>query len=42
LDKNGHLIVEHDLHSHDGEAPGGIAEAFIDWARSEKFSFWRE
>jgi len=41
LDKNGHLIVKHDLHSHDGELPDGIAEAFIGWAKSEKLSFWR-
>ena len=40
LDKNGHLIVEHDLHNHNGELPGGIAEAFIEWARSENLSFW--
>ena len=40
LDKNGHLIVEHDLHNHDGELPDGIAEAFIEWAKSEKLSFW--
>ena len=40
LDKNGHLIVEHDLHSHNGELPGGIAEVFIEWAKSEKLSFW--
>jgi type I restriction enzyme M protein len=36
LDKNGHLIV-----NHDGELPDGIAEAFIEWAKSEKLSFWR-
>jgi type I restriction enzyme M protein len=42
LDKNGHLIVDHDLHSHDGELPDGIAEAFINWAKSEKLSFWVE
>jgi len=42
LDKNGHLIVDHDLHSHDGELPNGIAEAFIEWAKSEKLSFWAE
>jgi len=41
LDKNGHLIVNHDLHNHDGELPDGIAEAFIEWAKSEKLSFWR-
>lgn len=42
LDKNGHLIVDHDLHNHDGELPDGIAEAFIEWAKSEKLSFWAE
>ncbi len=42
LDKNGHLIVDHDLHNHDGELPDGIAEAFIEWAKSEKLSFWVE
>ena len=41
LDKNGHLIVDHDLHGHDGQLSNGIAEAFIDWAKSEKLSFWR-
>jgi len=41
LDKYGHLIVDHDLHNHNGELPDGIAEAFIDWARKEKLSFWR-
>ena len=39
LDKNGHLIVNHDLHNHDGELPDGIAEAFIEWAKSEKSEF---
>ena len=41
LDRNGHLIVNHDLHSHNGELPEGIAEAFIEWAKDEKLSFWR-
>jgi len=41
LDKNGHLIVEHDLHNHDGELPDGIAEAFIEFAKKEKLSFWK-
>ena len=41
LDKNGHLIVDHDLHSHDGQLSDGIAEAFIEWAKAEKLSFWR-
>jgi type I restriction enzyme M protein len=41
LDKNGHMIVEHDLHNHDGELPDGIAEKFIDWAKEENLSFWK-
>ena len=41
LDKNGHLIVDHDLHNHDGELPDGIAEAFIALAKNEQLSFWR-
>ena len=40
LDINGHLIVEHDLHSHGGELPDGIAEAFTEWAKSQQLSFW--
>ena len=42
LDANGHLIVDHDLHNHAGELPDGIAEAFIEWAKDEKLSFWVE
>ena len=42
LDKNGHLIVDHDLHSHEGELPDGIAETFIEWAKNEKLSFWTD
>ena len=42
LDENGHLIVEHDLHNHNGELPDGIAETFIEWAKSEKLSFWED
>ena len=40
LDENGHLIVEHDLHNHNGELRDGIAETFIEWAKSEKLTFW--
>ena len=40
LDKNGHLIVKHDLHNHNGELPPGIAEEFIKWAKSKNLSFW--
>ena len=41
LDRNGHLIIEHDLHDDNGKLPPGIAEAFIEWATNEKLSFWR-
>lgn len=40
LDKNGHLIVDHDLHNHGGELPDGIAEAFMEFAKKERFSFF--
>ncbi len=40
LDRQGHMIVDHDLHSHDGELPDGIAEAFIAWAKEEGLRFW--
>ena len=42
LDANGHLIVDHDLHNHADEISDGIAEAFIEWAKSENLSFWRD
>jgi type I restriction enzyme M protein len=41
LDKNGHMIIDHDLHNHDGELPDGVAEKFIEWAKSENLSFWK-
>lgn len=41
-DKHGHFIVEHDLHNQEGELPNGIAEAFIEFAKSEHLSFWSE
>ena len=40
LDKNGHLVINHDLHNHDGELPDGVAEKLIVWAKEEKLSFW--
>lgn len=40
LDKNGHLIVDHDLHNHNGDLPDGIAESFINWAKINKLGFW--
>jgi len=43
IEEAGNLLHEHgyDAKFHAGEIPGGIAEAFIDWAKSEKLSFWR-
>lgn len=42
LDQNGHLIVDHDLHNHNGELPDGIAEAFIEFAKTQNLSFWAD
>ena len=42
VDKNGHLIIEHDLHNHGGELPDGIAEAFIKFAKNENLTFWEK
>ena len=39
-DKHGHLIVDHDLFNHDGLTEDGIAEAFIEFAKKEKLSFF--
>ena len=41
LDANGHMIVAHDLHAHEGKLKDGIAESFIAWAKRENLSFWR-
>jgi len=41
LDANGHMIIDHDLHNHNGNLRNGVAEAFIQFAESEKLSFWR-
>jgi len=40
LDSHGHLIVKHDLFNHDGLTKDGIAEAFIEFAKKEKLSFF--
>lgn len=40
LDSHGHLIVDQDLYSHEGLTPEGIAEAFIEFAKKEKLSFF--
>jgi len=40
LDTHGHLIVKHDLFNHDGYTKDGIAEAFAEFAKKEKLSFF--
>jgi len=40
LDAHEHLIVKHDLFNHDGLTKDGIAEAFIEFAKKEKLSFF--
>lgn len=40
LDSHGHLIVKHDLFNHDGLTGDGIAEAFAEFAKKEKLSFF--
>lgn len=40
LDTHGHLIVKHDLFNHDGLTKDGIAEAFAEFGRKEKLSFF--
>ena len=39
LDHHDHLIVDHDLFNHDGLTQDGIAEAFVEFAKKENFSF---
>jgi type I restriction enzyme M protein len=41
LDTHGHLIVKHDLFNHDGLTKDGIAEAFAEFGKKEKLSFFR-
>lgn len=40
LDTHGHLVVKHDLFNHDGVTEDGIAEAFVEFAKKEKLSFF--
>jgi type I restriction enzyme M protein len=39
-DKHGHYIVSHDLFNHEGLTQDGIAEAFNEFARKKKLSFF--
>lgn len=40
LDAHEHLIVKHDLFNHDGLTQDGIAEAFMEFAKKERLSFF--
>lgn len=40
LDSHEHLIVKHDLFNHDELTQDGIAEAFIEFAKKERLSFF--
>lgn len=40
LDSHDHKIVKHDLYNHDGLTQDGIAEAFIEFAKKERLSFF--
>jgi len=40
-DTHGHFVVAHDLYNHDGLTRDGVAEAFEEFARAEKLSFFR-
>jgi type I restriction enzyme M protein len=40
LDHHGHWFVKHDLFNHDGLTQDGIAEAFIEFAKKERLSFF--
>jgi type I restriction enzyme M protein len=39
-DNHGHLVVQHDLFNQDGKTTDGIAEAFEEFARNERLSFF--
>lgn len=41
-DTHGHFVVAHDLFNHDGLTKDGIAEAFEEFARKERLSFFRD
>ena len=41
LDTHEHLITKHDLFNHDGITQDGIAEAFIEFAKKERLSFFQ-
>lgn len=40
IDTHGHTYIKHDLYNHDGLTQDGIAEAFIEFAKKERLSFF--
>lgn len=41
LDSHGHLVVDQDLYNHEGITGDGIAEAFAEFAKKERLSFFQ-
>jgi type I restriction enzyme M protein len=39
-DAHGHWVIQHDLFNHDGLTQDGITEAFTEFAKQEKLSFF--
>lgn len=39
-DTHGHWVIQHDLFNHDGLTQDGVAEAFTEFAKKEKLSFF--
>ena len=39
-DAHGHFIVAHDLYNHEGLTEDGVAEAFFEFVKREKLSFF--
>lgn len=40
-DRHGHFIVAHDLFNHEGLTKDGVAEAFVEFAKKERLSFFQ-
>ncbi|BDV42754.1 restriction endonuclease subunit M [Geotalea uraniireducens] len=39
-DTHGHWVIQHDLFNHDGLTQDGVTEAFVEFAKKEKLSFF--
>ncbi|WP_030008045.1 N-6 DNA methylase [Picosynechococcus sp. NKBG042902] len=42
LDEHQHLVIDHDLFNHEGLTEDSIAEAFMEFAKKEKLSFFEQ